>query len=204
MLDLVVRRALFDLVAGEKKTPLVFIVRQPVRAPDEHLLHARQSRCGLLAEHVDIDRHLAPAEEEEPALRDHFLDRRLGARLRVGVVVREENLPHREVALVKELVAELLDDRLENLVGDLGRNARAVARLHVRIHRAAMGQIAQRLERVFQHLVRALSTDLRDETDAAGVVFKVRRIQRRMTSGAVESDLVEHSVVAVKIPGRSK
>ena len=143
MLDLVVRRALFDLVAGEEKPPLVVVVRHPVRAADEHLLHARQGRSGLLAEHVDIDRHLAPTEEEEPAFRDHFLDRSLRPCLRVGIVVREKNLPHCEVAFVKELVAQLLDDRLENLVGDLGGNARAVAGLHVRIHRAAMGQIAQ-------------------------------------------------------------
>jgi hypothetical protein len=92
---------------------------------------------------VDVDRHLTPSEEEQPALRDDLLGRGLRPRLHVGVVVREKNHADAEVGFVEELVPALLDGGLEDLVGDLRGNARAVAGFRVRIHGAAMRQVAE-------------------------------------------------------------
>ena len=55
-------------------------------------------RSGLVAEDLDIDRHLAPAEEEQAAALDHLLDDRLRPGLRIRVVVRQENHADAEIA----------------------------------------------------------------------------------------------------------
>ena len=163
---------LLDLVAGKEEPALVFLIRHAPGAADEHLLDSRHRALRFLAQDPEIDGHFAPAEQEEVPFRDDLLRDRLGARLGVGVIVRQKDEADPEVALLEELVAEPLHLRHQDLVGDLRHDARAVAGLRIGIHGAAMGQMAERLDAVSQHLVGAFSMDGSDEPDPAGVVFE--------------------------------
>ena len=194
MLDPVVRGALFDLVAREEKPALVIVIRHAVRPPHKDLFDARQGGSGLFAEHIDIDRHFAPAEEKETALVDDVVGDGLGARLRIGVVVRQEDHADAEVGFLEKAMPELLHFGRKKFVGNLGRDARAVAGLRIRIDGPAMGEIAERLERVFQHLIRSLAADLGDEAHAAGIMFKIRRVERLAALHVVQNDLVQHKL----------
>ena len=165
----------------------------------QHLLDARQRGRRLVAEHVHIDRHFAPAKEKDAALLQHLFRDGLGALLLVGVIVRQKEKPHAEIGFLEKAMPELLDLGREKLVGNLRGHARAVARLGIGIHRAAMRQIAERLERIFQHLVRALSADLRDKADAARIMFEVRRIKRLAARHLVQNDLVQHMIIPLVV-----
>src|SRR5579862_5882296 len=91
MLDPRLGGFLLNLIAGKEQAALVFLIGHAPWPADEHLLDARHRALRLLAQHAEIDWHLAPAEEEEVALRDDFLGDRLRARLRIGIVMREED-----------------------------------------------------------------------------------------------------------------
>ena len=139
--------------------------------------------CAFSPQHVDVDGHLAPAEEEQPARFEHFLRDRLGARLRVGVVVGQEDEAHAQVGVLVEVVAQAADLVAKNLVGQLREQARAVARLGVGVERAPVDEIAQRLQAVAQHTVGAFAADFGDEPDATGVMFGLRLVERRHPPG---------------------
>ena len=70
-----------------------------------------------------------------------------------------------------------LDLGPENLVGNLGQHARAIAGFRIGIHRAAMNQIADAGQRLAQDRVGALALDAGDHADPAGVVFKGRIVE---------------------------
>ncbi len=88
--------------------------------------------------------------------------------------------------------AHLREIRGKKLVGKLGEDAGAVAGFGVGIHGAAVGEIAERLERELEDGIRFDAVLLSDEADAAGVVFKFRTVERRPDAGHVVLDDVVH------------
>lgn len=62
-------------------------------------------------------------------------------------------------------------------IGDLNQNTGTVAAEGVSPDRAAVIQVMQDEERVLNHLMRDTALDIRDETDAAGVVLCLRCVQ---------------------------
>jgi hypothetical protein len=60
----------------------------------------------------------------------------------------------------------------DQLVRQLGQDACAVAGPAIGRHRAAMGMVAQSLQRQLQHTMAAPAAALNDKAGAAGVVFE--------------------------------
>ena len=178
ILDLVGGGALLDLVAGEEQLALVLVRAHAPGLADERLFDARHGELRLVAEDVDVRRHLAPAEEEEFARFEHLFRDGLHAGLRIGVVVRQEEEPDAEVLVLVQVVAAFADLRAQDVVRELGQQPRAVARLGVGVERAAVDEVAKRLDAVAQHAVRAHAADVGDEPGAAGVVFVFRSVER--------------------------
>jgi hypothetical protein len=95
-------------------------------------------------------------------------------------------------------VAELLDLGAEEVVGDLGQHARAVAGLGVGVHGAAVGQGAHAADGAPQDLFRPLPVDAGDETDAAGVVLGGGIIEARrdaLLGAALVADPVDDGLI---------
>ena len=179
ILDLVGRRAFFDLVARQEQPALVLVGAHAPRFADKHLLDARHGELRLVAEHVDVDRHLAPAKEEQAARGEHLFGDRLGARLGIGVVVRQKDEADAEVLVLIKMVAQAARFLAEDFVGKLREQARAVAGFGVGVERAAMPQVAERLDAVLEDPVGAFAADVGDEADPAGIVLERGLIKRR-------------------------
>ena len=177
-LDLVGGGAVLDLVAGEEETALVVVIRHAPRAADEHLLDVGEGHERFGAEDLLVGRNLAPSKETEAALFDHFLGDRLGAGLGILVLVREIHDADTEVGLAVKLVAEFLDDRLEEFVRDLGRDAGSVAGPGIGVQGPSVHQVTDGTETDTEDLVGAVAADSGNHADAAGVFLKSRIIER--------------------------
>ena len=204
VLDAVVRGVLFDFVAREKKSALVIVVAQAPGPANERLLHPRHRELGLVAEHAEMNRYRPPAKQKQSALRQHLLGDRLGAGLRIGVVVRQKDEADSKVAVVVEVMAELGHLGSEYLVRDLRQDARAVAGLCVGVERTAVREVAERLQSVTQDLVRALPADVRDEPSAARVVIVHGIVERPLPARPVDGGLVEAHAVKGGQPRRTR
>ncbi len=104
-------------------------------------------------------------------------------------------------------MAELLDLGAEEVVGDLGEDAGAVAGLGVGVDRAAVGQGADAAQGGAQDLLGTFPVDAGDEADAAGVVLLGGVIESlaRVGAKAIENGLVQHcGKKGRKTAGRSK
>ena len=88
--------------------------------------------------------------------------------------MRQENEAHAQVLVFIQMMPQPADLLAENLVRQLGQQPRAVAGLGVGVERAAVAEVAERLEPVAQHEVGTRPVDLGDKPDAAGIVFVFR------------------------------
>ena len=138
MTDLVRRSRVLDLIAGKKEPAFVIIVGHAPRLADENMLDSRHGRLRLLAEHTNIDRHLAPPEEKEPALLEHILCDRLGPRLGVGIVVRQKHHADRKIRFLVQRVTQSGDLGNKKLVRNLGDQSGAIPCLRIGIKRPAV------------------------------------------------------------------
>ena len=91
---------------------------------------------------------------------------------RHAVVVRHEQLADGVVAGLRQREARFLRDAREKLVRDLHQNAGAVAGARIGADRAAMFEIDQDRQRVFDDLVRLAALDVGDESDAARILVE--------------------------------
>ena len=143
---------------------------------DEHLQVHRFGRLDRLAERRIVGRHLAPAEQRQPLARDHLgID--VADDLPPIMVARHEQIADRVFARLRQLDAELGGLLGEKLVRDLHQDAGAVAHARIGADRAAMLQIAENAQTVFDDLVRLAALDVGDEADAAGVLVERRIVQ---------------------------
>ena len=95
-------------------------------------------------------------------------------------------------------MAHLCQFRPEKLVRNLGKNTRAVARLGVSIHRAAMNQGARARERTAQDQVRALAVDVGYKTHTARVVLVRGTIESLEAREVIVDGLIErHGVTSL-------
>ena len=192
ILDLVGGGEFFDLVARQEQAAFVVVRAHAPGLADEHLFDARHGELRFVAEHADVGRHLAPAEQKQTARGEHFFGDGLGAGLGVGVIVREETEAHAEVGVLINVVPKAADFLAQDGVGKLREQSRAVAGLGVGVERAAVAEVAKRLDAVLEHPVGAFAADVSDEPDAAGIVLVLGLIKRRHPARGFLHGLVHH------------
>ena len=139
-----------------------------------------------------------------PEPQDLGLDDLAAALLRAQIRARQENHADGEVPAAR-LVPGAADMLLEEVLRNLHVDARAIAGLAVRIHRAAMPQRLERLDALEHDLAPRLAVDGHDHADAAGIVFLcwiigMARLQQRCVP-APTFDEVVHSMT-LQIPRR--
>ena len=138
------------------------------RARDEQLLEDRACGEGELAEVGLVDRHRAPAEDDQVLARRDLRDTRLERSALFGVV-RQEG--HARGVLADRRKIEV-HDRAEEGIRHLRQDAGAVAGTRVRPDRTAVLEVAQGCQRQGDDVMSGLATKCRDHGQAAGVLFE--------------------------------
>jgi hypothetical protein len=172
-LDLVARG-----LADHVKLPLKRVRNHDVVAaadedlPDHRfaLAHARRHR------HVTVHGHIAPPQHHLAFSANAALELLLARQAR-GVLARQKN--HADPVFPGRRQLHALREQLLAVKGVryLDQDAGAVAVQGVGTHRAAVVQVAQDQQRVVDKLVAAVSLDVDDKADAAGVVLVRGRVK---------------------------
>ena len=161
-----------DRAAADVEAALeVQAARHVLRAAQERLVDRGHAGLRRGSQVVRVNRHRAPEHERHAALRAATLEdlaRRRDAR---RVVVRQEQHGHAVVALVGQELALLLRLLAEEAVRQLKEHARAVAGVLLQTLAAAVLQVHENRQRVVEGLMAANAVQVRDGTDAAGVVL---------------------------------
>ena len=169
-----VRRALADDV----ELALERILHHHVRAAaDEDLTDDRFAVAHRRAHgHFAVDGHVAPAQNDLTFLFDHAFELLL-ADLAGGRFARQEDHAHAVFARGGQRDALLGHLFAVKGVGDLNHDPGAVAKEWIGADGAAVVEVVQDQQRVFDDLVRDASLDVGDKPHAAGVVLGFRAIQ---------------------------
>src|SRR5690606_25574487 len=143
---------------------------------DEHLSDVGGRLSGQWAGGRLIDRHLAPAEQTLTGAEDLVFED-LPAPVPFQSIPRQEHeaygvLPHR-----RQLDAELHTLPAEERVRDLDEQAGAVAGQGVTATSAAVLEVEEDVHTFAHDVVRWLTPDICNETDAAGIMLKLRVVQ---------------------------
>ena len=165
-----------DGLAQDVEPAFEFILRRDFRiAADEDLFVHRLGRLHGLAERRIVSRYVPPAEHLHAVARGKGC---IGVHdlLAPGVVARQEQCTDGVVAGGRQLDAEFGCLLGNELVRYLDQNAGAVAGARIGADRAAMLEIDQDCQRVFDDPVRFASLDVGNKSDPAGIFFQ-RRIK---------------------------
>ena len=151
----------------------VLVVGEAGAGADEQLLDVRARGVGGVADVVEVDRDVAPAQQLLALDADVELEQllELAPLLRVA---RQE--AHGDAVSARRRQLEV-DDLAEERVRDLDEDARAVAGADVGALRAAVLQVVQRRERAVDDAVVGLVVQPRDHGDATGVVLVAGVVQ---------------------------
>jgi hypothetical protein len=170
--------------------------RNGAHAADEELAQHRHRRARDGAEHLGVDRHVAPANDLLVMVTDRLFEDANLARPGAGVA-REEALRDRVVAHVGELDAGAPQNALVVRVRDVEQDARAVAGAGIAPGRAAMGQAAQDLDPLEDHVVCGRATQIGHKAESASVAFQ-RRVVHATLGRQRHSDLEYTDVDATR------
>src|SRR5450631_1151916 len=102
-------RPRLDFVSGQEQPALILVIAHSSRSSDEHLLDSGHRELALFAKDQNIERNFAPAELEKFTVLQNFFDDGFGSRLRIGVVVRQEDKSDSQVLIIVQSMAELGD-----------------------------------------------------------------------------------------------
>ncbi len=152
-------------------------------ATDEHLTHEGLAGTRGLAEHPVARLHRAPAEHLL-AFRLHDLLEALLDQAPYGRIAGQEDDPAAVLAGRRKreprLAAHLLVEGVRHLDQDTG----PVAGIGLGAAGAAMIEVLQDLQRLFEDPVRPPALDVDDEPDAAGIVLEARVVESLWTGRA--------------------
>ncbi len=165
------RRELGD-AADDVELPLERVAVQAVGGADERLAEDRGHLGGHAARVLELDGHVAPAEEPLPLVDNDPLDERLELGT-ARVVVRKEERADPVPARLRQAVQLGGEERVRDLQEDPG----SVARVGVRAGGAAMLEIRERGERADDRCMARPAVETRDEGDTAGVVLVGRVVE---------------------------
>jgi hypothetical protein len=186
VLDGLLDGGLLDAAADDVKVGLELLLVDAGAVADHDLLNLRPRRVGLLADHLDVHRHLAPAIDGVALRQDLALDDDAAALLRAQVGARQEDHADGELARPGER-AGAADMLLEEILGDLDMDAGAVAGLAVGIDRAAVPHRLQRRDGGRHDLAPRPAVECCDQADAARIMLVGRIVEagRREMAGIV-------------------
>ena len=166
-------------LAQQVEPGLIFlVVRNVGRAADEHLAMERLGRDDLrrLRQRRIVDRHIAEAEQRQAfGLRrfgDDVLD--MGAKC---CVLRHEPVADAVLAGRRQFDALGRHFLAQEPVRNLHQHAGAVADQRIGADGAAMGEVFQHRQTVFDDLMRLHTLHVGDEADAAGIVLVARIVE---------------------------
>ncbi len=173
-LDLRRDHALLDPPAHEIQVLFEFgrmdLVRH--RPGDHDLLDLGTGRLRLHADHRHVDGHLTPAIDGIARLDDRTFHDRAARLLRGQIGARQEHHAHRQ-PVRPHLVPAHRDRIVEEAYRQVDMQPRAIARLAVRIHRAAMPHRLQRIDRRLNDTARRLAIGRRHQAHAAGITLEL-------------------------------
>ena len=152
------------------------VVRELRVARDEHLPHERLGRRRRRAERGIVGRNRAPAEHAL-AFPGHDVRKNLFALRALRRIVRQEHHADAIFARAGQENFLLRRDFFEEGVRRLDQDARAVAGVDLAAARAAVIEVAQRLQRLPDDGVRLPALDVDDEADTAGIVLELRVVK---------------------------
>jgi hypothetical protein len=162
------RRRLLDPAPDDVELALEGFLVHALGVRDQDLLDLRPGRVGLLAQHLDVHRHVPPAVDVVAHPQDFRLHDGPPGLLRAEVGARQEHLTHGDHLPVPRLVPGALDLVAEERGRDLDMNARAIARLAVGIDGAPVPDGLQRVDPVLHDPARPRPVDGHDKANAAG------------------------------------
>ena len=148
-----------------------------LRPAQERLVDGGHAGARRGAQVVRVHRDLAPEHERDAALRAAALEDLARRRHAGRVVVRQEQHGNAVVSLSGQELPLLLGLLAEEAVRHLEEHARAVSGVALEALSAAMLQVHEHRERVVERLVAALSVQVRDGADAAGVMLEALAIK---------------------------
>jgi hypothetical protein len=125
------------------------------------------------AERGLVDGHVAPSDQALTGAEDLVFEDLLAAAAIVAIAGQEDQ-PHAVAAGLGQIDVSGLTRALEELVRHLQQDAGAVTGERIATARAAVHQVEQNIDALLDDIVRGLSLDVRNETDAAGVVLMAR------------------------------
>ncbi len=189
-----VERVLGPLAQAQREA----VQRHPggtVGCRDEELLEPRHDAERARAEPGGIDRHGAPAEDEQPLLVRERLDRLHRIRSSLTLVGQEHD-PCRVRAGRRQLERH---DRTQERVGDLQQDPRPVAAVRLGTRRAAVVEVGQRDERLLDDVVRGRTGQPGEQGDPAGVPLE-RGVVEALGGGQGGVPCVHVSAPVVSLP----
>ena len=162
-----------DAAAADVELALhVFRAAAP-RVTEHDLLDGGACVLGLLADHGDIHRRLAPAIDIESRTQHFALDNRAARFLRREIRARKEYLADAD-PVIGRVVTGAADMFAEEILRHVEADARAVAGLAVRVHRAPVPNVLQRRDAHRHDFALRLAVERDDEADAARILLVFR------------------------------
>mgnify|MGYP006446500315 CR=1 FL=1 len=163
----------FDPAAHDVEHPLKRVGVPALGVGEQDLLDGRSGGGGLFAQARGVDGHLAPAIERQPGAQDLGLHDGPAALLGGEVGARQEDHAHADPSLFADMVAGSRHQGAEKALGDAGTQPGAVAGLAVGVHRAAVPDRLERVDREFHGLAAFAAMDVGHKTDPARIALGV-------------------------------
>jgi hypothetical protein len=155
----------------------VAVVGDALAAADENLRQEGFGGAGNIAQHLVVDRDIAPAEELLAFGADD-VGIHLFAFLALDGIARQEDQSGSEfIGAGRQLDAQFAALFAEKFFRQLHHDAGAVAGHLVAAAGAAVGQVDEDIQRLVDDIVGFLALEVHHATHAAGVVFKTRIVQ---------------------------
>ncbi|AKM08699.1 hypothetical protein AM2010_2644 [Pelagerythrobacter marensis] len=147
-----------------------------VTTRNDALAHDRHRIDHSAAQAVERRRHVPPAHEALTFLGDEFFEL-FGNEIARSLILREEALRDSVVAGERQVVSGLFGPFADQRIRHLQQNAGTVTEQRIGADGTAMIEVRQNFQRLPHDCVRLFALDVRDETDAARIVFVTRIVQ---------------------------
>ena len=188
-------RPALDAAAADVQFALQFLGAAMTRIAEHDLFDGRTRVLGLLADHGDVHRRLAPAIDVEARAQHFALHQRATRFLRREIRPRKEDLPDTD-PVIRRVVAGAAHMLTEKFLRHIEADSRAVAGLAIGVDCAAVPDVLQCRDTHCDDLSLRLAVQRDHEADAASVLLVFRiigvAIDQFLAIGFVLFHIVRH------------